>query len=177
MAPPSRFGGCFGGVASCGQGTWRGWGSRPRCSTASVTRGRWSRSDLASSAIRTLQSRKDTPTRWRRSSFRMAWSACSQLSPTMRSGDAFTEGVETHAVEGLEVSVYSSAKTIADLFKFRNKVGVDVAVEAVLRLGPRATGDARPRPPRLRKRQPGGDGRGAPGGSRCAGGARRDRVR
>lgn len=47
------------------------------------------------------------------------------------SGDAFTEGVETHTVEGVEVSVYSLAKTIADLFKFRNKVGADVAVEAL----------------------------------------------
>lgn len=47
------------------------------------------------------------------------------------SGDAFAEGIETHAVEGVEVNVYSTAKTIADLFKFRNKVGVDVAVEAL----------------------------------------------
>jgi predicted transcriptional regulator of viral defense system len=47
------------------------------------------------------------------------------------SGDAFTEGVETYALEGVKVSVYSPAKTIADVFKFRNKVGVDVAVEAL----------------------------------------------
>jgi len=47
------------------------------------------------------------------------------------SGDAFTEGVETHPVEGVKVRVYSPAKTIADLFKFRNKVGVDVAMEAL----------------------------------------------
>jgi predicted transcriptional regulator of viral defense system len=47
------------------------------------------------------------------------------------SGDAFTEGVETHTVEGVQVRVYSPAKTIADLFKFRNKVGVDVAVAAL----------------------------------------------
>jgi predicted transcriptional regulator of viral defense system len=47
------------------------------------------------------------------------------------SGDAFTEGVERHAVEGVEVSVYTPAKTIADLFKFRNKLGVDVSVEAL----------------------------------------------
>ncbi|MQA91096.1 MAG: transcriptional regulator [Gemmatimonas sp.] len=46
-------------------------------------------------------------------------------------GDAFTEGVETHTVERMPVKVYSPAKTIADLFKFRNKVGVDVAVEAL----------------------------------------------
>jgi predicted transcriptional regulator of viral defense system len=47
------------------------------------------------------------------------------------SGDAFTEGVETRVVEGVKVRVYSPAKTIADLFKFRNKLGVDVAVEAL----------------------------------------------
>jgi predicted transcriptional regulator of viral defense system len=47
------------------------------------------------------------------------------------SGDAFTEGVGTHTVEGVAVRVYSPAKTIADLFKFRNKVGLDVAVEAL----------------------------------------------
>jgi predicted transcriptional regulator of viral defense system len=47
------------------------------------------------------------------------------------SGDAFTEGVERHAGEGVEVSVYTPAKTIADLFKFRNKLGVDVSVEAL----------------------------------------------
>ena len=46
-------------------------------------------------------------------------------------GDAFTEGVERHAGEGVEVSVYTPAKTIADLFKFRNKLGVDVSVEAL----------------------------------------------
>jgi predicted transcriptional regulator of viral defense system len=47
------------------------------------------------------------------------------------SGNAFTEGVETHTVEGVKVRVYGAAKTIADLFKFRNKVGLDVAVEAL----------------------------------------------
>jgi predicted transcriptional regulator of viral defense system len=47
------------------------------------------------------------------------------------SGDAFTEGIETHTVEGVTVRVYSAAKTIADLFKFRNKIGLDVAVEAL----------------------------------------------
>jgi predicted transcriptional regulator of viral defense system len=47
------------------------------------------------------------------------------------SGDAFTEGVETHTIEGVDVKVYGRAKTIADLFKFRNKVGLDVALEAL----------------------------------------------
>ncbi|MEX0601397.1 MAG: type IV toxin-antitoxin system AbiEi family antitoxin domain-containing protein [Gemmatimonadota bacterium] len=47
------------------------------------------------------------------------------------SGDAMREGVEHHAVEGVEVRVFGPAKTVADLFKFRNKVGVDVAIEAL----------------------------------------------
>jgi predicted transcriptional regulator of viral defense system len=47
------------------------------------------------------------------------------------SGAAFTEGVETHRVEGQTVRVYSVAKTLADLFKFRNRIGIDVALEAL----------------------------------------------
>lgn len=46
-------------------------------------------------------------------------------------GAAFTEGVETHLIEGEEVRVYSVAKTLADLFKQRNKVGLEVALEAL----------------------------------------------
>ncbi|HEX6037288.1 type IV toxin-antitoxin system AbiEi family antitoxin domain-containing protein [Longimicrobium sp.] len=47
------------------------------------------------------------------------------------SGAAWTYGVERHMVEGVPVRVYSSAKTVADCFKYRNKIGVDVAVEAL----------------------------------------------
>lgn len=47
------------------------------------------------------------------------------------SGAAFTTGVEIHEVEGQAVRVYSVAKTLADLFKQRNKVGLDVAIEAM----------------------------------------------
>jgi predicted transcriptional regulator of viral defense system len=47
------------------------------------------------------------------------------------SGAALTEMVEEHPVEGVTVRVYAPAKTVADCFKFRNKVGVDVAVEAL----------------------------------------------
>jgi predicted transcriptional regulator of viral defense system len=47
------------------------------------------------------------------------------------SGPALTEGIETHRLEGVEVRVYSAAKTVADCFKYRYKVGVDVAVEAL----------------------------------------------
>lgn len=47
------------------------------------------------------------------------------------SGPALTEGVEEHRVEGVRIRVYSAAKTVADCFKYRNKVGIDVAVEAL----------------------------------------------
>jgi predicted transcriptional regulator of viral defense system len=46
-------------------------------------------------------------------------------------GDALTSGVETHEVDGVRVRVFSPAKTVADLFKYRNKVGLDVALEAL----------------------------------------------
>lgn len=47
------------------------------------------------------------------------------------SGKAFTEGVETHHRQGGVVRVYSVAKTVADGFKFRNHIGLDVAIEAL----------------------------------------------
>lgn len=53
------------------------------------------------------------------------------------SGAALIEGIETHEVEGQAVRIYNAAKTIADCFKYRNKIGLDVALEA-LREGWRA---------------------------------------
>jgi len=47
------------------------------------------------------------------------------------SGAALNEGVETHVVEGVPVKIYHPAKTVADCFKFRNKIGLDVALEAL----------------------------------------------
>lgn len=47
------------------------------------------------------------------------------------SGKALTAGVERHVVDGVPVKVYCVAKTVADCFKFRNKVGLDVALEAL----------------------------------------------
>ena len=47
------------------------------------------------------------------------------------SGAALTEGIERRRIEGVEVRVYSAAKTVADCFKYRNKIGIDVAVEAL----------------------------------------------
>lgn len=53
------------------------------------------------------------------------------------SGNAFNEGIETHTVQGVAIRVYDPAKTVADCFKYRNKIGLDVALEA-LREGKRA---------------------------------------
>ena len=47
------------------------------------------------------------------------------------SDKSFQDGIETHPVEGVTVRVCGVAKTVADLFKFRNKVGLDVAMEAL----------------------------------------------
>jgi predicted transcriptional regulator of viral defense system len=70
------------------------------------------------------------------------------VSPTLRivrlSGPSQTEGIEDHKIEGVHVRVdsaaktvadcvrvYSAAKTVADCFEFRNKIGLDVAIEAL----------------------------------------------
>ena len=46
-------------------------------------------------------------------------------------GRACTEGVENHRLDGVDVRVYGAAKTVADCFKYRNKLGIDTAVEAL----------------------------------------------
>jgi len=47
------------------------------------------------------------------------------------SGKALTEGIEEHFVEGVRIKIYSPGKTVADCFKYRNKIGLDVALEAL----------------------------------------------
>jgi predicted transcriptional regulator of viral defense system len=47
------------------------------------------------------------------------------------SGEMLTSGIEKHMIEGVEVPVYSVAKTVADCFRFRNRIGVNIAVEAL----------------------------------------------
>jgi len=47
------------------------------------------------------------------------------------SGKAYQFGIEMHDIEGVPVMVYSPAKTVADCYKFRNKIGLDVALEAL----------------------------------------------
>ena len=44
---------------------------------------------------------------------------------------ALNAGVEEHKLDGVTVHVYSPAKTVADCFKYRNKIGLDVAIEAL----------------------------------------------
>ncbi|MEO8059551.1 MAG: AbiEi antitoxin N-terminal domain-containing protein [Burkholderiales bacterium] len=46
-------------------------------------------------------------------------------------GEAYSEGIETIVEHGSTIRVYSLAKTITDCFKFRHKVGLDVALEAL----------------------------------------------
>ena len=80
---------------------------------------------------------------------REVWMAVPRGTRTLRSGSlptqvvtisgpAFSEGVEEHELSGMKIRVYSPSKTVADCFKFRNKVGTDIAIEAlrdVLRAG------------------------------------------
>jgi predicted transcriptional regulator of viral defense system len=47
------------------------------------------------------------------------------------SGAALDHGIEEHTIEGVPVRVYNPAKTVADCFKYRNKIGPDVALEAL----------------------------------------------
>ena len=47
------------------------------------------------------------------------------------SGSAMTEGVEAHLLDGQQVRIYNPAKTVADCFKYRHKIGTDVAVESL----------------------------------------------
>src|SRR5882672_10305452 len=47
------------------------------------------------------------------------------------SGAALTAGIDVHDIEGVKVRVTSPARTVVDCFKFRNRIGIDVAVEAL----------------------------------------------
>ena len=47
------------------------------------------------------------------------------------SGNAYGDGIEQSIMDGVEVPVYSIPKTVADCFKYRNKIGLDVAIEAL----------------------------------------------
>ena len=47
------------------------------------------------------------------------------------SGKALTERIQMRKIEGVSVRLYDPAKTVADCFKYRNKIGLDVAIEAL----------------------------------------------
>ena len=49
----------------------------------------------------------------------------------MLSDVPFQYGMEEHDIDGIKIRVYSAAKTVADCFKFRNRIGLDVAIEAL----------------------------------------------
>lgn len=53
------------------------------------------------------------------------------IQVTRVSEPAYSFGVEEHSIGGVSVKIYSPAKTVADCFKFRSKVGLDVAIEAL----------------------------------------------
>lgn len=68
------------------------------------------------------------------------WQAGSRTAPTLDwppidvwwySGDAYSAGIEIHSIDGVDVKVYSAEKTLADCFKYRNKIGLDTAIEAL----------------------------------------------
>lgn len=65
-----------------------------------------------------------------------------RLRVTRFSGPALSEGIEERRVEGVLIRVTSPAKTVADCFKYRNKVGIDVAVEALRDFGRKYRGGA-----------------------------------
>ena len=56
------------------------------------------------------------------------------------SKESFCAGIETHVIDGVSVHVYSAEKSLADAFKYRNRIGTDVSIEAL------RTYLARPRP-------------------------------
>lgn len=47
------------------------------------------------------------------------------------SEDSFSKGIQEHDIDGIKVKIYSPEKTIIDCFKFRNKIGMDIAIEAL----------------------------------------------
>lgn len=60
------------------------------------------------------------------------------------SRQVYSAGVENHALDGVSVRIYNREKTVADCFKFRNKIGLDVAIDALkeyLRLADRSIDD------------------------------------
>jgi predicted transcriptional regulator of viral defense system len=47
------------------------------------------------------------------------------------SDESYRSGIEEHTLDGVKVKIYSKEKTVADCFKFRKKIGVNIALEAL----------------------------------------------
>jgi predicted transcriptional regulator of viral defense system len=65
---------------------------------------------------------------------RKAWTPQGTMLPlriVYMSGESFHAGVDIHNIAGVTVPVYNPAKTVADCFKYRHKIGLDVALEAL----------------------------------------------
>ncbi len=65
---------------------------------------------------------------------RRDWAPASQGVPIRAvrfADDLLAEGVETHVIEGVPVKVFSVAKTVADCFRHRNKIGQSIAIEGL----------------------------------------------
>lgn len=53
------------------------------------------------------------------------------ISVVRLSGASFSEGIDIHEIEAVPVRIYNPAKTVVDCFKFRNRIGLEAAIEAV----------------------------------------------
>ena len=53
------------------------------------------------------------------------------VRPFRFSGAAFSEGIEVHQIDGVPVRIYCREKTLADCFKYRNRIGMDTMLEAI----------------------------------------------
>jgi len=63
-----------------------------------------------------------------------SWKPVIDYPPTrfvFMSGESIEEGIDIHIINNVEVRVFNPAKTVADCFKYRNKIGLDVALEAL----------------------------------------------
>lgn len=62
---------------------------------------------------------------------RLPWLDYPPLLVHRFSDQAYHTGIEEHQIDGISVKIYSPEKTLADCFKFRNKIGMDVVLESL----------------------------------------------
>ncbi len=68
---------------------------------------------------------------WRSAAERNRPSRVSACASDLVQWEHFSEGIETRQMDGVPVRVYSREKTIADCFRYRNKIGLDTCLEAL----------------------------------------------